>query len=438
MRRSKKFFLKTLLAVLSVSSLASAEPLSITGLIELAMKNSPTLQKAEAERNEGAWKKVEGISNFLPTLALSANHFFDKKYQYLDIPFGGGPIVEFPQIFPSSSASLSAKWMIFDGLANVNLFRGSSSIKSSAEAQYDFARFQLAQDVILAYSKLLAAKKLEDVAVSNLKTLENHSTQVDHLKTGGLATHYDVLKVETQLSEAQAELLLAKDNTEIAKEKLSTIVGGELPEFKEEALPSPESKLTEQIKNLIPTANFEKRKDIQAIKNQVDAADHLDAAASLFWAPRISIGADYTKYNNLTDTLSNWNQYRTSWNVGIFINWNLFAPKDFSIAKQNKYKALSAENNLKNVMLQAPVDFAFWKKRYIYSATLYTARNADLMRATETVRLADAGFKAGVRTTTEVLDAELELFRARDGIVNAQINCIEAKVKLELALGEKL
>ena len=54
------------------------------------------------------------------------------------------------------------------------------------------------------------------------------------------------------------------------------------------------------------------------------------------------------------------------------------------------------------------------------------------------VRLANAGFKAGVRTTTEVLDAELDLFRARAGIVTTQLNCAEAKTKLELATGENL
>jgi outer membrane protein TolC len=88
--------------------------------------------------------------------------------------------------------------------------------------------------------------------------------------------------------------------------------------------------------------------------------------------------------------------------------------------------------------IEAPTDFTFWKRRYLYSASLYHAKNADLKRAQETVRLANAGFKAGVRTTTEVLDAELELFRARAGMVNTQMNCLEAKIKLELTTGESL
>ena len=106
--------------------------------------------------------------------------------------------------------------------------------------------------------------------------------------------------------------------------------------------------------------------------------------------------------------------------------------------KQNQYKAIAAEKSLKKAHLDAPTEFSFWKKRYLYSASLYQAKNSDLKRAEETVRLAGAGFKAGVRTTTEVLDAELELFRARAGIVTTQLNCLESKIKLELSTGESL
>jgi outer membrane protein TolC len=412
---------------------------NLSGLIDFAIEHSPVLQKHEAQRSEGKWKKGEGISYLLPTLNLNASHIIDKKYQYLNIPFGGGPIVEFPQIFPSSSASLSARWTLFDGLANINLFRSGLRASSAAESRYQWERFQLTQEVTLAYSKYLASKALEEVAKSNLKTLENHATQVQNLKTGGLATHYDILKVESQLSEARVELLQAEDNIEIARDRLMVLIGGSKEtQIEDASLPSPDDAMTEKIKSLDLSAPRPERKDLQALREQVEAADFLDSAASFFWSPRISLGANYIEYNNLSDTLTDWSRYRSAWDVGIYLNWNLFGPKDFSNAKQNQYRAIAARKDLETANLQAPVDFAFWKKRFLYSASLFKAKNTDLNRATETVRLADAGFKAGVRTTTEVLDAELELFRARAGIVNAQINCIEAKIKLELANGEKL
>ena len=410
-------------------------PETIQPLVRIAVEHSPALKKAEAGMKEGDWKNLEGISNFLPTLSFGANHIFEKRYQYLDIAFNGNP-VEFPQIFPSSSGSLSLRWNLFDGLQNYHLFRSAARTRDAAEAQYHWARFQLERDVALAYYRFVAARRLEEAAKENLKTLQNHLDQVNHLKTGGLATSYDVLRVESQVSEAQSEILQASDNIEIARDKLQVLLGSETPvEIVESPLPAPEP---EKIRSLQYHRDPGKRLDLDAFGKQSLAAASLDSAGSLFWFPKISLGADYLKYNNLTDPLSDWNRYRSAWNVGIYLNWTLFNLKDYAQSRQNHYRALQAEQSYAQAILQSPADFSFWKKRYLYSASLYQAKSADLRRAEETVRLAEVGFKAGVRTTTEVLDAELELFRAKAGIVNTLINSLEAGIKLELTLGESL
>ena len=157
-----------------------------------------------------------------------------------------------------------------------------------------------------------------------------------------------------------------------------------------------------------------------------------------FWIPKIGLGAQYIFYNNLSDSMSDYDRYRKAWSAGFFLTWDLFNPRAFAQSKEEKFKAIQAEKGLQQANLQAPVDFAFWKKRYLYSATLFQAKQIDLNRATDTVRLAEAGFKAGVRTTTEVLDAELDLFKARAGIVTSQMNCLEAKIKIELSQGAPL
>jgi outer membrane protein TolC len=404
--------------------------------LSTATENSPALQKAEASAEEYKWKNIEGFSVFLPKIDVAASHYLLKKYQFIDVSLNGGAPLSIPQIFPSTSAAIEAQWLLFDGLSNVNTYRASNHLKSAAEADYTWAKFSTDKDVKLAYAKVVAAKKLEDVAEQNLKTLQNHLDQVQKMKTGGISTNYDLLRVEAQLSEAQAEMLAAQDNIVISQEKLGQILGldgavdttdGELD------VPS-----AEPVKNLKFSETENKRLDLQALEDKVYASDLKDSASGSFWVPKISLGGQYIMYNNLSDGINDWDRYRSAWSTGIFFNWNIFAPADFARSKQDKYQHIQNEKSLRQANLSAPVDFAFWKKRYLYSATLYLAKKADLERAQETVRLAQAGFKAGVRTTTEVLDAELDLFRARAGIVNSQINCTEAKIKLELALGENI
>jgi outer membrane protein TolC len=106
-----------------------------------------------------------------------------------------------------------------------------------------------------------------------------------------------------------------------------------------------------------------------------------------------------------------------------------------SRSKEVSYQAIQAEKQLDQMKLQVSYDFNFWKRRCLYSANLYAAKISDVAKAEESVRLSRDGFKAGARTSTEVLDAEFDLFRARAGVVNSQLNFGEALINLELALG---
>ena len=59
-----------------------------------------------------------------------------------------------------------------------------------------------------------------------------------------------------------------------------------------------------------------------------------------------------------------------------------------------------------------------------------------MTKSEESFRLAKVGQKEGTRTTTDLLDAEAELFRAKANAINAQIGSIEALLNLELATGQ--
>ncbi|MBS1958133.1 MAG: TolC family protein [Bdellovibrionales bacterium] len=417
----------------------ASETLTLDQAIFKATQNSPTLQKAEAQAQEGRWRKIEGTILLAPSIELSANHFFVKRYQYLDLEFGGAP-VSIPQIFPTSGATVEAKWLLFDGLANLDRYRAADYSKDADEQNFDWTRFQLQEDVTLAYFKVVANKKLKDAADQNLKTIQNHLEQIKKMRSGGIATNYDLLRVEAQVSEAQAEALQAEDNIQISKEKLGQLLGviDPVSESVDVTGGDLDAPAASKVKDLKFDPNSSKRLDLRSMENRVAASDLQDRSSGKYWVPKISLGGQYIMYNNLTDGITDWDKYRAAWNAGVFLTWDIFQPAEFAKAKVETYKAIQNQKTLQQATVQAPVDFAFWKKRYLYNVTLFDAKKADLTRAEETLRLANAGFKAGVRTTTDVIDAELDLFRARAGIVNAQMNCVEAKTKLELALGEKI
>ena len=89
-------------------------------------------------------------------------------------------------------------------------------------------------------------------------------------------------------------------------------------------------------------------------------------------------------------------------------------------------------------LARLPREIDTWRRKFNYSVSLYKARLRAVAQFQESVRLAGIGLKAGTRTHTEMLDAELDLFRARGGLVRAQADAIEALGKLELASGRTL
>jgi len=107
-------------------------------------------------------------------------------------------------------------------------------------------------------------------------------------------------------------------------------------------------------------------------------------------------------------------------------------------SRQALARAEGARAATQSMLLKAPREAQQWRRRLATQSELYKARLRTVEKGEESVRLATLGVKAGTRTHTEVLDAELELFRARAGLVKAQVDAVEALTNLELSLGKPL
>lgn len=415
---------------------AAPSQLSLADSLSEATANSPSLQKSQAAAEEAEWARVETWSGFLPKLQLTAGHVFDYKLQYNDVSIGGGPLSSIPLIFPTSQLSLQANLPLFDGFANINAWRAGRAREDAAHLELDWTRFQLEHDVSLRYFEAVAAARLVEVTRQNLKTLEEHNEQISARIKAGTATQFDRLRVEVQINEARSEVLKAEDDLVISRRKLANAIGiASDDRTLSDDLPQPRKGLVESLAQDAAPA----RADLQAAASRVEALDRASSAQSTHWVPRLSLGGNYLKYNNRSDTLTDWSLYRDAYQIGFFLTWNLFdGLSSTARSREVALQRVQAEKALEQTRLQADTDFAFWKRRYLYSLALFEARTSDAGKAQESVRLARIGYRAGTLTSTEVLDAELDLFRSRAGVIQAQLGCAEALLKLELALGRKI
>jgi outer membrane protein TolC len=429
--------MKTLILIIAASALCQAQSLSLTEAYQEALTHSPQLQKAKSVHEEASWKRVESYSGYLPTLGASATYLTDKRYLLTDVLLPGSPTaITIPGIVPTSNFMLTAQLPLFDGFASTNRYRSAKTMEDSAEQNLSWTQFQLQRQIILQYYKALAAQTLEDVANQNVKTLEDHLKDVNLFKKAGMFTNYDVLRVDVQVSEAKSELLNSADNSVLSRAKLAELLGNDSENrVIKGALPILNA---DEIKS-VDLTTINDRKDINSLADQASAMGYLESAAGSYLIPKISLFGQYQYYNNLNDNISDKDAYREAYQIGINLNWNIFdGAVSMARSKQSIEQKYQAEKSLRVAQLKARQDIELWKRKFVYFCSVYRSRVSDVEKSTESVRLAREGRKVGARTNSELLDAETELFRARAGVVNAQLGAIEALVNLELATGKEI
>jgi outer membrane protein TolC len=120
-------------------------------------------------------------------------------------------------------------------------------------------------------------------------------------------------------------------------------------------------------------------------------------------------------------------------------HWNIFdGGADYAEQKQTALAAQRTELELKQLEIQAPAQLEEAKKHFRLSVMSYSTKQSSIKKAEEAVRLARSGLTAGTRTNTEVLDAVVDLNKARAALVKSQIEAIEALGELQLLAGEKV
>jgi len=391
------------------------------------------MQRAEATAEEYSWKRVGALSGFMPSVNVSAVHFLDRGYEYTPFPFQGKNL-EVPGVFPMTQVTFAASLPIFDGFQNINNYSAARSRESAARHDFDWARFQFEQSVRLAFYQSLAADQLETVSEENVKTLKDHLEQILAVRRGGAATDFDVIRVRVQLREAESDRMAAKDNRAMAREHLNELLvhPGDT-RILEGELPRP---TLDRILGLSVPQSGE-RPDIAAVELRSDAQADLSRSAHRWWVPRVSLGYNYILYNEYTNGV--FDSMRNAYQLGLFANWSLFdGMKSIAEAGQSEQRRVQEEAKTAEITQHLPVDFDNWKRRYATATSLYSAKLESVEQSVESVRLATNGYRAGVRTSTEVLDAELDLFRSRAGVVNAQIDAAQSLINLELALGRRI
>jgi outer membrane protein TolC len=409
----------------------SGEPsgLTLSQAIAEAKRGNPAYLEAVAHADETSWGRLEALAGQLPKVSLQGGHLLASHYAPFTVNLGFATVTTSIPL-PETTAGYSVGWTLFDGMRTWNNVASASRREDSARLMVRRRGEELVAAVRLAFYRTLAGEMLLEAIRRNIEALEEHAVNARKLLKVGRITRVDTLRIDVELRQAIAEEAGAIGEIERVRLELAETMGlrgderalaGKLP------VPDP-SKLPSETQR-------GDRADVAALKMTVEAEDRAVAATSSEWLPQVSA--------NYTDLLTNYgasgNGYSNSYVVGVALTWNVFdggaslARRRASVLRRQQAEIAAAGNEN-----AAAVEEKSWRRAFVTETDLYRARKSAVELSEESLRLAVLGMKAGARTSSDVLDVERELARARSGLVRAQLAAAEALVKLELALGGRL
>ncbi len=402
----------------------SGKVFSLSECVSIALDTSPQILYSQADIIQKQYSLESSKKDLYPSL------FFNYGYQYN----------------PDAYAPYGAIENYYNYAFTIEqpIYRGRALVTGVelGELDLELSKASMAQsknDIILAiheaYYNLLKTRKFEEVAVQSVEERKAHLKDAEAFYKAGLIPKNDMLQSEVQLAGAQIELLRAKNLSTMALARLNTLLRRPV-----ETQIAVEDILKYEPSDISWEHSVEQAKKYRPELRQgeivVEQADKNIILTRAPYLPAVSVSANYLKQGD-NPTAQEFplgpSEVKTAMATLEWRFWAWGQSKDeVAAAKYNMKKAQESQAELlDNIILQV---------RGAYVDTLEAEYNIGVTekaieQAEEDFRINQSRFKAQLGTTTNVLDAQTRLTRAKIEYFNALYNYRISLMRLAWSTG---
>ncbi len=404
--------------------------LSTEDCLKLALANNKVLQRITEEKEIARGGRLKSYSAILPTVNLTGDYLRLDEVSSFTI---GAQEITLGDV-DNYSVGLRVSQPIYAG----------GSIKATIHAARLFSMLAdetvraAVQDLIYAaahaYYDVLLNQHLLQISTDAVRSAQAHLDSVKQRRQGGVASDFDVLRAEVELSNFQAELIRNKNAINMAKTQLLKVMGvsqdSDFTLSNELVYVSSEMAMEEAVE-----AAYRSRPDLFSrefdIKYQKEL---LRIARSRYW-PTISGYYDNTwsepDPHNVMDI-----EWGHLWQAGVMATLPIFDgfSREGEIIAQ-KARVRQALINLIDAEETALFELTKALLSIEDAQEFVESQSLNLTRAKEGLRLAGVGYKQGTNTQVEMIDAQAALTTARVNHYQAIYSHIIAKLDLHKAMG---
>ena len=258
------------------------------------------------------------------------------------------------------------------------------------------------------------------------------------LRRAGMATLDDVLKVELRLSEARLARVEAEHRERVAEAALANLL--RLPLDTEIAqADSPGTASQVPPVDVLQRRALSARPELAAVSQRLRAAEQRVEVEDGGKLPSVQLFAGYLVANPHQRYFPVEDEWHGSWQAGVGVSWNAW---DWGIVR-SRTEAVRAQTRQLEEQERKLHDAVLLQVLQQRLAAVEASERIDIARenvrrAQEHYRTTRVAFAAGTVSSTEILDAQTTLQRARTNLSVALVDHEIAWARLERAVGESL
>lgn len=441
--------LLTLVGVVGAAN-AQAFELTLAKALEIALSDNPTIKVADMEIERQDWVRKQTVGNLLPNVSLSSQYSYSivKQEMAKGLSFGADNSI-------SNSATLTLPLYapaVYETL-KMNRTQMAQAVESARSS-----KITLANEVKKAYYNILLAEQSLVVLRESEKSVAETVGNTETMYKQGLASEYDLLSAQVQLSNLRPTIIQTENSIKSAKLLFKMYLG--LPESADFSLVGSLDDFADEVAMAsVPTneVDLSNNADLRALDLQSKLLEH---QLQLVNASRLPTVAAFTNfiYSGNDNTMdfssmmgggfggagggSSATKKKEWWwqnplSAGVSISIPLFSGgKNINKAHEirNTLSQLSLQKDYLRQSVNVQVESAF--NNILAAREKMTSNEITVRQAQKAYEIAEVRYNAGTGTILELNSSELSLTQAKLNYSQAIYDYLAARADYEKIIGK--
>jgi outer membrane protein TolC len=422
------------LALLLSASAAAQETLTLDDAIARSLAYSARLAELDARRAGAEAAEAGRAAAKLPIISAQAGYTRTNHVdEFLIAAPGQPPRVLYPDVPDNYRARIDLQWPIYTAGRADALERAARAELNAVGEEREAARADLRFEVTRAFWALVTARETEHVLQRSLERFDLHVRDLQARLDQGFISPHELLSAQAHRSRQRLLAIEAAMQRQRAEADLRRLIGG----GEQPIVP------TVPVGGSLPDASPSDRSPLfrperKALEYRLEAAQDREAAAAAGTKPQLVVVSGYDFARPNPRIFPRADRWEPSWDASLNVSWTLWDGGRRS-AERAEAAAASRAVEARISEFDRQATFEVQSRTFeVESARAGVETSEEGLRAAiEARRVLDERYRAGVATSTEVVDAEIAVLQAELDRTRATASLRVAEAGLIRAAGRR-